>query len=377
MTRVLRIFHAGVVAEYQQREALLRARHGYDVHLACPPVWREAGARVYVERTASVPVHVMPVRGSDAPNLFWYHTRELTELIRRLRPDIVDLHEEPFSLAAAGALIAMGAASSAARVCFYTAQNLPKQYPPPFSMIERAVFRRAGAAYPCSTEAGERLRLRGFGKHLHVLPLGVTMPNHHPRARGPIRVGFVGRLEPYKGPLIAVHAFADAARDRNATMEILGVGPQEPLLRDTVKQLGIASRVTFRGGVSQSDALRRIADLSVLIVPSLTTNRWKEQFGRVAVQAMAAGTVVLAFDSGALAEVVGPAGVLVAEGDLRGLSNALRILLDDHPRRVQLGRIARERAERLFSWEAVASGMNHMYQGLLNDSRESQSLGRP
>ena len=61
----------------------------------------------------------------------------------------------------------------------------------------------------------------------------------------------------------------------------------------------------------------------VVVVPSLETPSWVEQFGRVAVEAMASGVVVVASRSGSLPEVVGEAGVLVPPGDVGALADAL------------------------------------------------------
>src|SRR5207244_10175610 len=104
MTRVLRLYHSAVVPEYRERERLLRERHGWDVHVACPPSWPEGGSVVVAEPDPSVPVHVLPVHGPTHPILFWYARGPLRRLIRELRPEIVDVHEEPYSLAALGAI---------------------------------------------------------------------------------------------------------------------------------------------------------------------------------------------------------------------------------------------------------------------------------
>ena len=100
--RVLRLFHSAVVPEFLERERLLRTRHGWDVHVACPPAWSEGGSIVTASHDAEVPIHVLPIHGRRHPILFWYSQRRLRALMRDLQPDIVDIHEEPYSLAAAG-----------------------------------------------------------------------------------------------------------------------------------------------------------------------------------------------------------------------------------------------------------------------------------
>lgn len=360
--RVLRLYHSAVVDEYRQRERFLRERHGHEMHVVCPPAWREGGSLTRPTRAPGEQVHVLPIQGQSKPNLFWYAPRPLRGLLYRLRPDIIDLHEEPYSLAAAGVLYALHREAPNARVCVYTAQNLPHEYPPPFSIIERRVLLRAGAAYPCSTEAGDRLRQRGFQGSVHVLPLGVTIPKLTERAQGPLRVGFISRLEPYKGGMMAVRAFAAAAARVDAVMDVIGAGRQQEAMEHQVRLLGMSQRVRFHGALTQDETLSMMGSLDVVLVPSLTTRTWKEQFGRVPVQAMAYGTAVIASDSGSLREVVDDAGVLVPEGDQAALSAALTRLLVE-PRLLDEVRMrGRARAERAFSWEAVSDGVDVMYR---------------
>jgi glycosyltransferase involved in cell wall biosynthesis len=363
--RALRIYHSAVVDEYRQRESFLQSRHGYDMHVVCPPQWREGGQVARPSSDPDVPVHIVPARGPQRPNLFWYSVPGLRNVLRSLRPDIVDLHEEPYSLAAAGVLLAMRLEASSAKLCVYSAQNLPKRYPPPFSAIEKHALSVARAAYPCSTEAGDRLQARGFRGPIHVLPLGVTLPPSMPRTEGPIRVGFVGRLQPYKGGLIAVRAFAAAAGDSSATLEIVGAGPEETAMRDVVVEHGLDHRVAFVGVLPQDQTLERMSTYDIVLVPSLTTRTWKEQFGRVAVQAMAHGAVVVASDSGSLREVVDGCGVLVREGDVSSFADTLRELGRDATRLEDLREKAYRRAAQHFTWEAISDGVDAMYRGLV------------
>jgi glycosyltransferase involved in cell wall biosynthesis len=363
--RVLRIYHSAVVDEYRNRERLLRSRHGHDVHVVCPPEWLEGGKLVRAPVEADVPVHIATVNGLRRPNLFLYRGSTIRQIIRDLRPEIVDLHEEPFSAAAGGVLRAMRLEASSAKLCVYSAQNLGRRYPPPFSLIEQRVLATARAAYPCSTEAGDRLIARGFRGKVHVLPLGVTIPTRIAERAGPPRVGFIGRLEPYKGGLLAVRAFAAAAVVPDSTMEVIGAGSQEDELRAEVRAAGLENRVTFTGALTQEKVLGRMGGLDVVLVPSLTTHTWKEQFGRVPVQAMAHGAVVIASDSGSLREVVGDCGVLVREGDQAGLDRALTDLLQQPRQLEDLRRRGLLLAARRFSWEAVSDGVDAMYRGLV------------
>ena len=360
--RVLRLFHSAVVDEFRERERWLRDKHGYDVHVACPPAWPEGGSVVRAAPGGDVPVHVLPVRGRTHPILFWYSSRALRRLVAEVRPHLIDLHEEPYSLAAALALRAAGDLP----VCVYTAQNIHKRYPTPFRQLERRVLSRAVAAYPCSTEAGAVLRRKGFAGALHVLPLGVSEPSERPQANGRLRVGFVSRLVPEKGGRHAIAAFADATQGLDAELEIVGAGPEEQSLRDAAGTLGLNGSVRFAGAVGQDDALARIAGYDVLLVPSLSTSRWKEQFGRVAAQAMAVGTPVLASASGSLPEVLDGCGELAREGDVQDLSARLGRLLRDPAHRAELARLGRARAASEFSWERVSDGFDRMYREALD-----------
>jgi glycosyltransferase involved in cell wall biosynthesis len=355
--RVLRLFHSAVVPEFLERERLLRTRHGWDVHVACPPAWSEGGSVVTASHDAEVPVHVLPIHGRRHPILFWYSQRRLRALMRELQPDIVDIHEEPYSLAAAGIVRAAAREVPNATIVIYTAQNLYKRYPLVFRRSERNVLRRVSAAYPCSTEAGQVLRRKGYGGALYVLPLGVSPAPPRPVESSGLRVGFVSRLVPEKGGRLAVEAFARAAEGLDATLEIVGSGPEEAVLRALAGE-----NVVFTGAISQREALERISSYDVLLVPSLETTRWKEQFGRVVAQALVAGTPVIASDSGSLREVLDGAGELVPEGDADALATALSSLLHDAGRRDELARLGRKRAAEALSWDCVAKGFDAMYR---------------
>jgi glycosyltransferase involved in cell wall biosynthesis len=99
--------------------------------------------------------------------------------------------------------------------------------------------------------------------------------------------------------------------------------------------------------------------------PSLTTPRWKEQFGRMLVEAMACGVPVIGSDSGEIPNVIGDAGLVVPEGDSVALRTAIARLRDDATERQRLAERGRARVLVLFTQEAVARRTHAVYQEML------------
>jgi glycosyltransferase involved in cell wall biosynthesis len=105
---------------------------------------------------------------------------------------------------------------------------------------------------------------------------------------------------------------------------------------------------------AHSDVPKYLNAVDVLCAPSQTTERWREQFGRMLTEAFASGVAVVASRSGEIPHVVADAGVLLAERDLDGWTAAIDLLARDEGRRAELGRRGRARAESTFAWPVVA-----------------------
>lgn len=302
------------------------------------------------------------------PNLFLYDPRPIWRAMRRRTPDIVDVHEEPCSLAATELRILRRLLCPSARMVLYSAQNIPKRYPWPLRVLERANLRAASGVYTCNESAATILRRKGFTGAAEVLPLGVDVERFSPSPERPpgggagLRLGFIGRLERFKGVQVILEAMRHEPR---WNLEVVGDGPLHSSLAAAVRRAGMQARVSFRGFVAHDDLPELYRSFDVLVVPSLPTPHWEEQFCRVAVEAMASAVPVVASASGALPEVVGTGGVLFPPGDASALRVALQRLDEDPDRRAALGRQARDWSAR-FSWEAVARGHRALYDAVLS-----------
>lgn len=363
---VLRVYHSAVVGAWRARDRSLR-QAGADVTLVSSRHWNEGGRVVALDPGDDDFVVGARTWGSH-PNLFLYDPRPIWRAMRRRAPDIVDVHEEPCSLAATELRLLRRLLCPSASLVLYSAQNILKRYPWPVRVLERANLRAASGVYACNEGAVTILRRKGFTGVADVLPLGVDVERFAPSPEGPpaggdgLRLGFIGRLERFKG----VHVILEAMRhEPRWHLEVVGDGPLRSTLSSDVRRAGMQARVTFRGFVAHDDLPGLYRSFDVLVVPSLPTPQWEEQFCRVAVEAMASAVPVVASASGALPEVVGRGGVLFPHGDAAALRAALQRLDEDPDRRAALGRQAREWSTR-FSWEAIARGHRALYEAVVS-----------
>ncbi len=359
--RVLRVSHSAVVDAWRERERALR-RLGVDVRTLSARCWDEAG-----EPVALVPRPGESVQGVGTvghhPAVFLYDPRPLWRALGEPW-DVLDLHEEPFALATAQLLVMRALRARHTPYVLYSAQNLDKRYPLPFRILQRWALRHAAGVSVCNQAASDLLVRRGFPGVPQVIPLGIDpavfFPDPDrtaPSAGAPLVVGYAGQLAPHKG----VDVLLDAVAARpTLSLRLAGAGPEQSRLRARADGLGVGDRVTFVGSLDAAKLAQFYRGIDVLAVPSLTTTGWVEQFGRVAVEAMACGIPVVASDSGALPDVVGDAGVLVPPGDAASLGAALEALGAD-PRRWQSARDAGLARAAQATWASIARQYQRLY----------------
>ncbi|MFZ4664511.1 MAG: glycosyltransferase, partial [Caldilineaceae bacterium] len=92
---------------------------------------------------------------------------------------------------------------------------------------------------------------------------------------------------------------------------------------------------------------------------------WKEQFGRVLVEAMTCGVPVIGSDSGEIPHVIGDAGVIFPEGDVRALTQKLQQLLAQPVERRHLGAAGRQRVLQQFTMQQIAAQTVQVYEKLM------------
>jgi glycosyltransferase involved in cell wall biosynthesis len=238
-----------------------------------------------------------------------------------------------------------------------------------FLRMQGAVARRARMILTPS-ESSRRDVARDFGADpakMRVIPLGVDdcfVPPTTPRVPGRI-VAMASADAPMKGIATLLEAFAKLLTERD--LELLLVTRPTPGGRteQLIEELGIGAHVRFVNGISDEELVAVMGSAELACVPSLY-----EGFSLPTAELMACETPLVVSRTGAIPEVVGPDGEcadLVAPGDVTELAGTVAALLDDPERRARMGRAGRERAQRLFSWRAVARATAEAYQQAIDD----------
>lgn len=365
--RVLMLSKACVVGAYQRKLEEIARFEDVELCVLVPPGWRDAArGELQLERAhvEGYDLRVTPVRFNGSFHFHYYP--QFGREVQRFQPDIVHIDEEPYNLATWHALSA--ARRAGAKTLFFSWQNIKRDYPLPFRWGERWVLRHADYALMGTRSAAEVWRAKGYTGPLAVVPQfgvdpGIFKPPDRARNGGTFTVGFVGRLVEEKGGADLLDALAQI--DGLWRLDIIGDGPQKSALHTQSKRLRIADRVSF--GVLPSTRMPGYYQgLDALVVPSLTRPNWKEQFGRVIVEALACGVPVIGSTSGAIPDVIGGAGLVFPEGDSRALANELRKLMQSADLRRELSELGRRRVLDHYTQAQVAAQTVAVYRKMIN-----------
>jgi glycosyltransferase involved in cell wall biosynthesis len=363
----------------QPKAEQLGRMHNIDLHVLCPTWWFEDDGTWQPVQT---PEEGAPYR-FHAQRLLWpWHVKlhrylsfypALPKLLKELQPDIIDMWEEPWGLASYQICRLRNKLCPSARIITETEQNIHKRLPFPFSYFRQYTLGNADFAIGRSAEALGVLGKDGYTGPGKTVPNAVDAELFHPMDRDACRrqyqldgfiVGYAGRLVEEKGLIDLIEAIVLCPPE--VRLLLIGDGPMRAALDARIAALGIADRVTNMRSVKPQELAKLFNAMDVFALPSRTTASWKEQFGRVIIEAHACGAPVIGSDSGAIPEVVSDAGLIVPERNPAALAQAIQTLYLDPARRAAMGKIGRQRVEELYTWERIAQNMADIYRSVVD-----------
>jgi glycosyltransferase involved in cell wall biosynthesis len=156
----------------------------------------------------------------------------------------------------------------------------------------------------------------------------------------------VGALKPVKGHDVLIRTFAQITDDHpDATLQIIGDGPELSSYQRLVENLGLTSKVDFSGWIDHEGVRSALQQASVFVFPSR-----HEGFGIALVEAMATGCPIVASEVGGIPEVVhGTNAILIPPEDSEALAEAIDVALRDDSWRETARALGMERALQ-FTW---------------------------
>jgi glycosyltransferase involved in cell wall biosynthesis len=180
-------------------------------------------------------------------------------------------------------------------------------------------------------------------------------------------VGFLGRFTPAKGVQLLTNVLDDLGTPWRALF--VGAGPLEGKVRAWAARYG--DRVRICTDVGHNEVPAYLNAMDVLAAPSQTTPGWREQFGRMLIEAFACGVPVIGSDSGEIPHVIQSTGVVVSERDETAWTRALRDLLNSPEKRRAIADTARSRVDDEFAWPAIARKHLEFFDALLQTGAPS------
>ncbi len=288
--------------------------------------------------------------------IFWGLTRVLLNWLKMTRRSsnrpVVLCLAEPYSVTGFCAFLSLSFASllTATRPLFmlHGLQNIFKTFPQPLRIIQSFLFRVNPFMLATGVEQKDVLRRHGYAGTIIDFPLWFDSSAYQSvrslsrlEARKQLSttttvsasseetfiIGFAGSFLAEKGIDVLLAAFREVAQahKQKTALWLCGKGPEsERLIREFEKLKSEGFDVTYFGALPSKVMPTFYRSLDVLAVPSLTADHWKEQFGRIIIEARAVGTPVIGSDSGEIPHVIGTPELIFEEGNAQAIARVLR-----------------------------------------------------
>jgi glycosyltransferase involved in cell wall biosynthesis len=358
---LIAVSHPAVVDVNQEVYRELK-RRGWNVTIILPDRWRHEYSQGDVAPRAlpemEQALRPTPIVLPGRPQRHVYLTRP-RRVLATARPDVVFLEAEPYALPATQwgrACVKLGIPFGVQ--CY---ENIDRSLPAPVRLLRSRILRDAAFIAARSGSAARLAREWGARGEIGIAPPAVPDWAEVPEAAPhEFTVGYAGRLIESKGLLDLLAA----VRRLEAPVEMLLLGNGE--LRDRLEGQPIpGSSVRVIDGLSHDQMAGGYAQLDVLVLPSHTTPTWKEQFGRVLIEALWCGVPVVGSDSGEIPWVIEQTGggLVFGEGDSDALAMRLEELRAAPELRRKLAERGRAAVERLFSVPAATDQLERLLAG--------------
>jgi glycosyltransferase involved in cell wall biosynthesis len=367
--RILMVSKACLVGAYQTKLEAIAKHNNIELSVVVPPKWKDPAGDVLLERSHTNGYRLMVDPINLNGHFHFHYYPKLKERLQNFQPDILHMDEEPYNLATW--LAVRQARSVGAKSLFFSWQNIVQKYPYPFSRLEKEVLATVDYAIMGNEASVNVWQAKGYRGPYRIIPQFGVDPTLFQAATNrdsgrSFVIGSAGRrLVPEKGIDLLLKA---ASRLGGVwRLHIAGDGPERQSLERLASKLGVRDRVYFDGVIPSDQMPSYLGQLDVLVLSSRTLSNWKEQFGRVLVEAMACEVAVVGSDSGEIPSVIGSAGLTFPESNVDALYQHLLSLQQDESLLSELRKAGRCRVLKHYTQEHVAAQTVDIYRTMMAD----------
>jgi L-malate glycosyltransferase len=379
----------------EKLRALSQLESDIEVTVVVPKRWNPGGVQnkiIETEYRDEGKFRIVPVSNfsQNHQGLLTFGT-DLISLLQEFRPNIIQVEQGSKALAYAQMIALNKFLGLKAKNVFFTWWNLPYELKFPTSLLEKYNLKNSHGIISGNQDGAEILRDRGYNGTIKVMPqLGVDetlfTPTSQPELAAKLGikqddfvVGFVGRFVPEKGLMTLLNALI-SIKDKSWKLLLLGRGSLQSELMEKAAENNIQDRIILTESVPHNEVAKYINLMSTLVLPSETTYQfktltsvgWKEQFGHVLIEAMACQIPVIGSDSGEIPHVIGDAGLVFCEGDIKALADCLLQLIERPEFAQNLGEIGYQKAMVKYTNKALAKEQLEFYKELVQQGKNKK-----
>ncbi len=367
--RVVFVSHSSVLEYHQQKLKILSKNYGVEIHLVTPPFWYEGGVKTQ-QFTGNSEIFYYKGKVFMLKNRMFHFYYNVKNLFKKIKPDILHIEEIPFSLVCWQFL--KQAKKYNLKKIFFTWENIERKLNPVYKYFYKYSLENSDCAI-AGNEDGKKILLKlGFNRKIYVMPqYGINFSDFKsekkllPEDGEDFKIAYMGRIVPEKGIEILLKSIEGLDKIK---LMIAGVGEKdyEEKIKNIIKQKNLDKKIEWKGHIPSKDIPEFLNKMHILILPSVARPDWKEQFGRVLIEAFASKVAVIGSSSGEIPNVIGDAGLIFKEGDSDDLKEKIKLLLNDKNLYLQNIEKGLKRISENYTNDKIAEKVFSIYKELLN-----------
>jgi glycosyltransferase involved in cell wall biosynthesis len=342
--KVAIISHAYVLSHHHKKIEELSKFKDLEIFLITPYEGTEGGGqKIKLEKTHDPYYQIIPLSTTFTGKWNLYKYKNLKKTLQKIQPDIIHLEEEYWTRVASQVVKIKKQLRSKPKLILFTWENIFHAWEKEshdlyekirflsFQRAEKKVIPEIDIVIAGNLEAQKVILKKGFRKETTVISQFGFNPwkfrktqREETRAKLNLKhftLGYFGRVSKQKGVDLILEAMGKI--NKPLKLLVLGEGEYQKEFLNLAQKLNLEKSIILKKPLPPQKLPPFYSAIDLLVLPSITTPAWKEQFGRVIIEAQACQTPVIGSSSGAIPEVIGDPQAIFPENNVTGLTQLI------------------------------------------------------